>query len=914
MLKNYFKLAIRNIQRHTSYAVINLLGLSVGFGASIIIGLYALDILTFNAAHHKKDQIYLAYKERLTPSGTQATYDTWIPMAQRLQSEFPEINKTSTSYQTEAMVISSTQEYIREAITYTDESFFEIFTFQSIQNNPRYFDGRYSAVITENMAAKYFPNQNAVGNELEIYLNDEDTTMRFMVSSVVKNLPTNAAPDTEIFIPFEGLPAYKEFQNNWNSSFASTWVLLEGQNPITLESRFADLVSTIWDAETATRTNFRLLPLEEYYDTFIGDSDDAWIMMGIAIGILLIASINFMNLATARSTYRAKEIGLRKVLGAIAPQIRIQFFMESVIYTVIALGIAMIIVFFALPYVNTFFELNLNFFQLISVYGLLALLGITLFIGILSGSYPAFFLSTISVIQVLRKSGITGGARSFRNALIVVQFGLAVLLICGALLIRNQLMYMYQKDMGFDSEQLLFIEASTDNFSDREIGASRINTFKKNLSGYSFVQKMTSSRSIPTDWTRSFTFVRSKGWTGDPLRMRYTYVDANFFDTYDIEIVDGRNFLDDLQGHQRESVILNRAAFEDLNLDTAIAPTLVFGSREIKVVGIADNFNFESREGQIWGQLVPYGKANLGFGVSSTDNPSPWRAGANENTTIEFSHDVLVQGQEIEAGKYGFFVEPNQSAPWKIIFSKETNAWGSFFYTPDDEVLVVEAEPEDTEFREFLTFEFTDRQPNQTTAALAWENLRLPFTIEVQEANDVTLTALTSELKNSGGFSFNNWAQAANWASNAGYHDQALVWAENAISLPFIGQKNFATMQTKATVLRNAGKTDEAITVMDEAIDMPGVTAFQIHAYGRALIAADQKDKALEVFKKNHKMNDGVWPTNYGLARGYSAVGDYKNALKYLEIAKTKVPENDTLNPPVIDQNIEKLKKGEDIN
>ena len=320
------------------------------------------------------------------------------------------------------------------------------------------------------------------------------------------------------------------------------------------------------------------------------------------------------------------------------------------------------------------------------------------------------------------------------------------------------------------------------------------------------------------------------------------------------------------------------------------------------------------REGQIWGQLIPYGKSNLGFGASNSDNPSPWRAGANENTVIHFSHDVIIQGQDLAAGSYGLFIEPSEEGPWKVIFSKETNAWGSFFYVPEDEVLSVEAIPEDSEFREFLTFEFLDRKVDETTLAMIWENKKLPFKIEVKNSNDIILASLKSELKNNSGFAFNNWVQAANWASNAGYHDQAIAWADNAISLPFIGQRNFNTMSTKATVLRNAGKADEATAIMDEAVNQPDATAFQIHAYGRQLIAADMKDKALTVFKMNHKKNDGIWPTNYGLARGYSALGDYKNALKYIKIAQTKVPENDTLNPPVIQQNIEKLEKGEDIN
>ena len=305
--------------------------------------------------------------------------------------------------------------------------------------------------------------------------------------------------------------------------------------------------------------------------------------------------------------------------------------------------------------------------------------------------------------------------------------------------------------------------------------------------------------------------------------------------------------------------------------------------------------NGQSRKGQIWGQLVPYGFNNLGFGLSSAENPSPWRAGANENTTITFSHDMLVEGKEIKAGKYGFFVAPAENGPWTIIFSKDNNHWGSFFYNPENDALRVQVEALDSEFREWLSFEFTERQATSTTAALFWENKSVPFKIEVKDSDKVHLEAISAELNNTPGFTFANYQQAANYASGVGAHDLAEQWAEAAISGPFVGQKNFGTMQTKAGVLRNAGKTKEAIAVMDEAIKLPGANALAIHGYARQLIAADQDEKALEVFKYNAKQNKGVWPTNYGLARGYSAVGNYKQALKYLQLAKANVPAGDTL-------------------
>lgn len=324
--------------------------------------------------------------------------------------------------------------------------------------------------------------------------------------------------------------------------------------------------------------------------------------------------------------------------------------------------------------------------------------------------------------------------------------------------------------------------------------------------------------------------------------------------------------------------------------------------------------NGQSRKGQIWGQLVPYGFNALGFGLSTADNPSPWRAGANQNTTIEFSHDMTVEGKAIKAGKYGFHIAPAESGPWTLIFSKDNNHWGSFFYKEENDALRVEVEVVDGDFTEWLTFDFIDRQPNSATLALKWEEKAIPFKIEVPNNTELHVAAVQSQLNNNLSFTWTNYQGAANWAMGAGQLDKALEWADQAISAPFIGQKNFGTMQTKANVLNAMGKSDEALAVMKEAVELPGATAFALHAYGRQLIAAGKKKEALDIFKKNHKDNKGAWPTSYGLARGYSAVGNYKSALKYLKIAKTNVPAGDTINPPVIDQNIAKLEKGEDIN
>lgn len=320
--------------------------------------------------------------------------------------------------------------------------------------------------------------------------------------------------------------------------------------------------------------------------------------------------------------------------------------------------------------------------------------------------------------------------------------------------------------------------------------------------------------------------------------------------------------------------------------------------------------NGESRKGKIWGQLVPYGLSPNNFG---TAEEMPWRAGANENTIFKFSHDVLVQGKPLAAGKYGFHVIPREAGPWTLIFSNNSSSWGSYFYDPAEDALRVEATPEKAEYNEWLTYEFIDRQPNSATVALKWDELQLPFTIEVPNMTELYMATISDELRGSAGFSWQNWAQAAGFAAqNGGDLDQALAWAEAAISNPFVGQENFTTLSTKAQVLMSMNKMEEASKTMDAAIRHPTASPGQIHTYGRQLIGMGMKEKAMEVFEYNYDRFDGAWPTEVGMARGYSAVGKYDKALEHAKKAHEQAP--DDLNKNSMAQAMERLKQKKDIN
>lgn len=320
--------------------------------------------------------------------------------------------------------------------------------------------------------------------------------------------------------------------------------------------------------------------------------------------------------------------------------------------------------------------------------------------------------------------------------------------------------------------------------------------------------------------------------------------------------------------------------------------------------------NGENRTGKVWGQLVPYGLTDQGFGTSKA---APWRAGSNQSTTIEFSHDVTVQGKPLKAGKYGFFVIVEKDAPWTLIFSNNSAAWGSYFYNDKEDALRVQATPEKSEYHEWLTYEFVDRQPESTTVALMWENVKLPFKIEVPNIKQLYVDKMRGELQNNLGFDHRNWAAAADYCVQNNVNlEEALTWADYAISGAFIGQEEFQTLQTKAMVLRKLNRTAEAQQIMDKAIRHNTANAQLIHQYGRQLMAAGEKKKALEVFEYNAQRFNGVWPTNVGLARAYSANGQYDKALKAAQAALAQAP--DDVNKKFLTEAIEKLKKKQDIN
>ena len=320
-----------------------------------------------------------------------------------------------------------------------------------------------------------------------------------------------------------------------------------------------------------------------------------------------------------------------------------------------------------------------------------------------------------------------------------------------------------------------------------------------------------------------------------------------------------------------------------------------------------DRPGVKGREGKIWGQLVHTGFIDQGFGNSKA---APWRAGSNENTTIEFSTPVKIEGQSLPAGKYGFFIAYDPNEP-TLIFSKNSSSWGSYYYDDKEDALRVKVKPSPLDKSvEWLKYEFMNETENSATVSLQWEKLMIPFKVEVDYVND-QLESFRKELRTEKGFIWQGWEQAAAWCLQNNVNlEQALVWADTATSGIFGGDKAFQAWSTKAQILEKLNRPADAADIMKKTLAFASMN--EIHQYGRQLLQQKKNKEGLEILKTNFQKNPNQFTTLMGLTRGYSANGDYKTALKYANQALPLAPDNNNKNN--VSNMIEKLKAGKDVN
>ena len=316
------------------------------------------------------------------------------------------------------------------------------------------------------------------------------------------------------------------------------------------------------------------------------------------------------------------------------------------------------------------------------------------------------------------------------------------------------------------------------------------------------------------------------------------------------------------------------------------------------------------RRGKIWGGLVPYGWHEESFGTCG--KKCPWRGGANENSVFTTSHDIQVEGQPLAAGRYGLQFVPGESE-WTVIFSKNSTSWGHYTYDEAEDALRVAVKPEKAPYREWLSYEFTDREPDHATLTLAWEELAVPIRIAVPNAAELYAENLRRELRSAPGFSADGWQQAAQYLVDKKVHlDWAETWAHNAVALPFIGEEKFGTLKTLAAAQTANGKAAEAKATMAKALALPTATATDFYQYARPMIREGKAAEAMAIFQQAAKRFPGAWPTDVGIARAYSAMGKYPEALKHAKAALAIAPDDG--NRKNLERMIGLLEKGQDMN
>ncbi len=589
MMVNNFKIALRNFWKHKFYAFINLFGLTAGLAIVFMIGLFVTDELSFDQFHNNKDQLYRVVENQYYEG--QPVFPVAVTptaLGPSLQEEYPEILYSARVSMESDRFRLGEKKIVENHGIYADASFFDMFTFPILSGSVADFKNQLNAlVVSQKLAEKYFPNEDPVGQTIQV--NDE--TM--VVVAVMKEVPKNSHLNFNYVKNFEHyLAGDTSKANNWRSNWLYTYVQLQDNAAPDLVNE--KIIGQIKANNPRSVTDIYLQPLTDIY---LGEVDFTVevsrkgqmlyvkIFSIVAIFILLISCINFMNLSTARSAKRAKEVGLRKTVGASRKQLIVQFLSESILLSTFAVILAIGLVLLILPFFNQIANKEFNLQLLVSSsYGFKILLGVilaALFTGIVAGSYPAVFLSSVRPILTLNSRGvqIKQGAL-LRKALVVAQFTISVVLIIGTLVIYQQLDFIQSANLGYNRENIVYTYAPRD----------KANLLADELRKQKGIINVGASNQHPAYIMSSTTGIEWPGKNPDEaVLIHYVGVDEHYMQTMQMQLADGRFF----NATDSAVVILNEKALEVMNLENPLGQS-VRAQMDMRIVGIVKNFNFKS--------------------------------------------------------------------------------------------------------------------------------------------------------------------------------------------------------------------------------------------------------------------------------------------------------------------------------
>ena len=609
MFKNYLKITFRNIKRHKGFSLINISGLAIGMTCTILTLLWVQYELSFDRFHENADQLYQAvYKFE-----DQEVYGRYLPgpLAALLKDDYPDIIDSSTYKPWEKKISFGVKSFFGTG-SYVDPSFFEMFTFPFIRGNPKAaFSEPYSVVITENLAHKFFGNQDPLGKTLTYYAFSEGIDLN--ITGVIKNIPQNSHIQFDFLIPYE---IGYDWMRTWRNNAVHTYVLLHKDSNWQEVSNKISGVLNKHIPNSKIRARLYLYPLKKIHLFALeggGLIIYVYIFSLMALIILLIACINFMNLSTARSEKRFKEIGIKKVVGSTRMQLVKQFLNEAILLSLLALFLSVLLVKLLLPSVNALLGVELSLYY--SLVFILSLFGMALLTGIISGSYPAFFLSSfrpaailkgqLSSMVILKKMG---GQRStahqrgsfLRKALVVAQFSLSIFFIICVMGIHKQLNYVRDRDLGFDKEHIVVLQATGEL-------KRRSQSIKNELLKNPDIQSVTFSAFSLTDWESSVAG-RNLEWTGKQTDRDFlignNYVDYDYLKTFNMKMAEGRFLSKEFVTDASDACVVNEAAVKAMDMKEPLGKKIVWGSgaqdeNRRTIVGVIEDFNTQSLHQEI---------------------------------------------------------------------------------------------------------------------------------------------------------------------------------------------------------------------------------------------------------------------------------------------------------------------------
>ncbi len=592
MFKNYLKIALRHLRKYKTYTSINLIGLSVGLAACIIITLWVKYEISYDKYHEHANDIY-----RILNGPSAATQP---PLALSLKADYPDLVKDAVRFwpiQSPSDLVYKDQVFVERAITFTDSSIFNVFTHPLIDGNPETaLTSPTSIVISESLARKFFKNENPMGKSLNMWGTDLEIT------GVFEDVPQNSHHRFEALVPMTLLRTYMgSMLDNWSWNGFYTYVLL---NHSTKPSDINNILPSIYSKYMGEDYNgAHLQPLKDIYfnpqdkdiGVAFGNLSYVYILATIAIFVLLIACVNFMNLATAHASLRTKEVGMRKTLGANKFQLSTQFLSEAIILSFTSLVLALIWVELTLPFFSSFTGKPLELLLHYNLTSILNFIGLILIVGIIAGSYPAFFLSRFKPIDAFKgESGHRlGNSVLLRKGLVSLQFAISTFMIIAALTVFLQLQFMQDKDLGFDDDYVLVIEAK--NYP---LLYDQVNK----LPG---VESMSAAYNVPGERFPFYPF-RTDEMAPDSLpTMRTLRVNPGLIETLGINMKSGRAFDEQRSTDLTSSFIINASAAKYLGWENPIGKKLYWYdfneegtsfevAKEGFVIGVVDDFNYAS--------------------------------------------------------------------------------------------------------------------------------------------------------------------------------------------------------------------------------------------------------------------------------------------------------------------------------